>query len=107
MHIMLSGHHLDLTDALRNYVNDKLSRVDRLVENAATNTQVTLSIEKLNHKAEATLRVAGHDIHADAVEENMYAAIDCLADKIDRQVKKHLEKQQDKHRSDKVRVYEA
>ena len=104
---MRSGHHLDLTDALRNYVHEKLGRVDRHLDNAASRAQVILSVDKLRHKAEATLRVAGHDIYADAIQDDMYAAIDVLIDKIDRQTKKYREKQTDKRRGEKVRVYEA
>lgn len=107
MHITLSGHHLDLTDALRDYVHDKLNRIERHCDNAATTAQVILSVEKLEHKAEATLHVAGHDLHADAVAHDMYAAIDGLVDKIDRQVRKRLDKQVAKHREEKIRNYTA
>lgn len=108
MHITLSGHHLDLTEALEQYVHGKIGRIERHCDNAATSAHVILSVDtKLQHKAEATLHVAGQDLYADATKENMYAAIDSMADKIDRQVKKHLEKLQDKHREEKVRHYEA
>ena len=70
-----------------------------------TSVQVILSVEKLRHKAEATIHVAGSEIFADAVDEDMYAALDALIDKIDRQIKRHKEKVTDKHRGEKARDY--
>lgn len=91
MQITISGHHLEITDALRDYVHNKLERLtnhhDRI-----TKTQVILTIEKLAQKAEATVHVSGKDLFADATSEDMYAAIDMLADKLDRQLIKHKEK---------------
>ncbi len=104
MQINLTGHHVELTQALRNYIYEKLERVERHFDNV-TRVHVILSVEKLRHKAEATIHVAGNDLFAYAVDEDMYAAIDAMNDKIDRQIKKHKEKLTDKHRSDKVRVY--
>lgn len=91
MHIMISGHHVDLTDAMRDYVNSKLTRVERHFDNI-TKTQVTLSVEKKRQKAEATVHVSGADIFAASESEDMYAAIDTMADKLDRQIIKHKEK---------------
>lgn len=93
MQINLSGHHVEITDALRNYVNEKMSRLERHFDKVG-NINVTLTVENVRHKAEATVHLSGHDIFADATntDENMYAAIDALADKLDRQVKKHKEK---------------
>jgi putative sigma-54 modulation protein len=91
MQINLTGHHIEITDALRNYVNDKLERLERHFDKVS-NTHVILSVESLKHKAEATVHLSGNDIYADALEDDMYAAIDALVDKLDRQVKKHKEK---------------
>jgi putative sigma-54 modulation protein len=104
MQINLTGHHVEITQALRDYVHDKLERVERHFDNV-TSVRVILSVAKLRQKAEATIHVAGNDIHADAVEEDLYAAIDAIIDKIDRQIKKHKEKLTDKHRDDKVRIH--
>jgi putative sigma-54 modulation protein len=104
MQIKLTGHHIEITQALRDYVHDKLERIERHFENV-TSVHVILSVEKLRQKAEATIHVAGNDIFADAVDGDMYAAIDALSDKIDRQIKKHKEKLTDKHRDEKVRSY--
>lgn len=106
MHITLSGHHVDITDALRDYVHEKLDRIERHFDKI-TGAQVILSVEKLTHKAEATLHVVGNDLFADAEHEDMYAAIDALTDKLDRQIKKHKEKLNDKHRQEKPRDYSA
>ena len=92
MQISLTGHHVDITAALRSYVDSKFERLERHFDHV-TNLHVVLSVEKLRQKAEANLHVNGADVFADCVEEDMYAAIDGLVDKIDRQVKKHKEKQ--------------
>ena len=99
MKINLTGHHVELTDPLREYVNSKMERLERHFDNV-TGTHVVLSVEKLRHKAEATMHISGGNIFADAEQENMYAAIDSLVDKLDRQVKKHKEKMTDHHRSE-------
>ena len=75
MQISLSGHHVDITEALRGYVDNKFERLERHFDNV-TNVHIVLSVEKLRQKAEATLHVNGADIHAECTEERMYAAID-------------------------------
>lgn len=97
MQLNLTGHHIDITPALRDYVREKLDRLERHFDQV-TDIHVILSVEKLRHKAEATLGVTGNSLFADAVEEDMYAAIDALADKLDRQLKKHKDKLTDHHR---------
>ena len=91
MQITVSGHHVDVTPALRDYVNSKLGKLQRHFDNI-TNSAVTLTVEKLVHKAEATVHVAGADLFALSESGDMYAAIDALADKLDRQLIKHKEK---------------
>ena len=97
MQIDLTGHHVDITPALRDYVNGKFERLERHFDNV-TDVHVILSVEKVRHKAEATIQVSGGSLFADSVEDDMYAAIDGLVDKLDRQVKKHKEKLTDHHR---------
>jgi putative sigma-54 modulation protein len=91
MQITISGHHLEVTEALKDYVTSKLERLgnhhDRI-----TSTHVILTVDKLIQKAEATLHVSGKDLFADSSHEDLYAAIDSLADKLDRQLIKHKEK---------------
>ena len=91
MQITISGHHVEVTPALREYVLTKFDRLQRHFDQI-TNTDVTLIVEKLVQKAEAKVHVSGADIFANAESEDMYAAIDLLADKLDRQLIKHKEK---------------
>ena len=99
MQLNLTGHHVEITPALRDYVSSKVERLERHFDNV-TNIHVVLSVEKVRHKAEATLHLAGADLFADAESDDMYAAIDALADKLDRQIRKHKEKITDHHRSE-------
>lgn len=91
MQINLTGHHIDITDSLRNYVNEKMARLERHFDKVS-DMHVILELEKLRHKAEAKVNMSGNTVFADAVEDDMYAAIDSLVDKLDRQVKKYKEK---------------
>ena len=91
MHISVTGHHIDVTQPLKSYVDSKFERLERHFDNV-TNVHVILSVEKLRQKAEATLHINGASVFADSVHEDMYAAIDGLIDKLDRQVLKHKEK---------------
>lgn len=91
MHINVSGHHVEVTTALHDYVLNKLSRLQRHFDNITT-TDVTLTVEKMVQKAEASVHVAGADLFAAAESTDMYAAIDDLTDKLDRQLIKHKEK---------------
>lgn len=91
MQLNISGHHVEVTDPLREYVENKFERLQRHFDQI-TNSQVTLIVEKMVQKAEATVHIAGADLFAAAESEDMYAAIDSLADKLDRQLIKHKEK---------------
>lgn len=99
MHITINGHHIEVTQAMREYVENKLERLERHFDQV-TNIDVILSVEKLVQKAEATVPVNGSKVFATAEDQNMYAAIDMLADKLDRQIIKRKEKITDHHRSD-------
>ena len=101
MHIDLTGHHMEITESLRNYVTEKMLRLERHFDHV-TNPHVILSVEKLRHRAEATIQLNGSKVFADSTQENMYAAIDSLVDKLDRQVKKYKEKHaEERHRAEK------
>lgn len=91
MQVNLTGHHVDITNSMRAYVDEKIARLERHFDHV-TNVHVILSVEKLNKKAEATVHIAGADVFADSTHEDMYAAIDSLVDKLDRQVIRHKEK---------------
>lgn len=91
MQINLSGHHIELTDPLRDYVTAKFAKLERHFEQI-NNVQVILNVEKLNQIAEAKLNVNGGEIFANAQDADLYAAIDALIDKLDRQLIKYKEK---------------
>ena len=97
MQLNLTGHHIEVTSAMRSYVENKFGRVERHFDNM-TNVYVILSVEKGRQIAEATIHVNRAKIFADDEHENMYAAIDGLIDKLDRQIKKHKEKLSNHHR---------
>lgn len=99
MQINVTGHHTDITPALKDYVDSKFSRLERHFDNV-TNVHVILTVEKDRHKAEATVHVNRADLYADAEDNDMYAAIDALSDKLDRQIKKHKERLKNHHRGD-------
>src|SRR5664279_1998941 len=91
MNLNLTGIHLDVTPAIRAYVVAKLQRVTRHFDHLI-DVNVVLSVDKLRQKVEANVHVRGKEIHAESTEPDMYAAIDSLADKLDRQVVRHKEK---------------
>jgi len=99
MQLNVSGHHIAVTQPLRQYVSEKLERIQRHFDHLV-NAHCILTVEKLQHKAEATLSMRGTKIYADSIEDDMYAAIDGLADKLDRQVRKHKGKIFDHHARD-------
>ena len=99
MNLTISGHHLELTPAIREYVQTKLERIKRHFDHVI-DVAVILAVEKLpekekRQKAEINLRLRGKDIHVESIAEDLYAAIDLLIDKLDRQVIKHKTKVQD------------
>lgn len=96
MNLNITGHHVEVTPAIRDYVTDKLGRVTRHFDHVI-DVSVILSVEKLVQKAEVTVHVSGKDIHVEATDADMYAAIDSLVDKLDRQVLKHKEKHGNHH----------
>ncbi|MBF0255158.1 MAG: ribosome-associated translation inhibitor RaiA [Gammaproteobacteria bacterium] len=95
MQIKVTGHHVDVTDSMRDYVDSKFERLERHFDHVL-DVHVILSVEKLQQKAESTIHLNGANIFADCIHEDMYAAIDLLVDKLDRQVIKHKEKIQDR-----------
>jgi putative sigma-54 modulation protein len=96
MQLNLTGHHVEITPSLRDYVSRKLERLERHFDHV-TDIHCVLTVEKLRHRAEATVNIAGGRLFADATEEDMYAAIDGLVDKLDRQIRRHKEKITDHH----------
>ncbi len=99
MQLNVSGHHVEVTDSLRSYVETKVEKLERHFD-IVSDVHCILTVEKLRHKAEAKVLVNGGTIYADATEEDMYAAIDGLVDKLERRVRKHKEKLVDHHARD-------
>ena len=102
MQINVSGHHIEVTDSLRQYVETKIERLERHYDQI-TNVHVILRVEKQGQKAEATIRIQGGDIFAEAESDDLYAAIDMLVDKLDRQLIKQKEKMKDHKARDTIR----
>lgn len=99
MHANITGHHIEVTPALRDRINAKMGKLEKHFDHV-TDTHVVLTVEKKRHQAEATVNVSGAKLYASSVEEDMYAAIDGLMDKLVRQIKKHKEKLTDHHARD-------
>lgn len=94
MQLNLSGQNIDVTEALKTYTEEKLDRIQKHFDHV-TNANVVLRVEKERHIVEATIHTKGATLHAEAEGKDMYAAIDCLGDKLDKQVIKHKEKMTD------------
>ena len=94
MNLKITGHHVDVTEAMREYITTKLERVFRHFDHV-TSATVIVSVDKLVQKAEVTVAVRGKDIHVESSDQDLYAAIDSMVDKIDRQVIKHKQKMQE------------
>ena len=97
--LTISGHHLEVTPALRGYVTQKLDRIKRHFDQVV-DVRVILSIEKQKEKerrqrAECNIHVKGNDLFAESSSEDLYAAVDDLVDKLDRQVVRHKDRLQD------------
>ena len=103
MQLNVSGHHIEVTDSLREYVESKINKTARHFD-LVSDVQCILTVEKLRHKAEATVRVNGGTIYADHTEEDMYEAIDGMVSKIERRVRKYKEKLVDHHAKDKDKI---
>jgi putative sigma-54 modulation protein len=92
MNLHLTGHHLQITPSIRGYTADKFAKLKRHFNNVVIDVNIILSVDKLQQKAEATMHVSGRNLYVECVNESLYAAIDLLVDKLDRQVQKHKEK---------------
>ena len=103
MQLNVSGHHVEVTDSLREYVESKIQKTARHFD-LMSDVHCSLTVEKLRHKAEAKVHMNGGTIYADHTEEDMYAAIDGLVDKIERRVRKYKEKLVDHHVKDKEKI---
>ena len=103
MQISITGHHVEVTPALRQYAEEKVAKVRRYL-NTTINANVILKVEKHTHIAEVTIHANNVDLHGMESTDNLYAAIDSVMDKIDRQAKKHKGKIQAKRKEGKPAV---
>jgi ribosome hibernation promoting factor len=92
MNLHLTAHHLEITPAIRGYATEKFEKLKRHFDNVVIDVNIILSVEKLKQKAEATMHVSGKNLFVECDDENLYAAIDMLVDKLDRQVRRHKDK---------------
>ena len=99
MQVSISGQGMDITQALHDHVAGKVEKIARHFDHL-TNSHVVLHVEKTRHTAEATINARGATLHATGTADDMYAAIDAMAGKLDRQMIKHKEKRTDHHRND-------
>ena len=102
MNLKVSGHHLEITPAIHDYLQGKLAKVSRHFEQVM-DIDVILSVDKLDQKVEAKVHLSGKDLFCESIDADMYAAIDDLADKLDRVVLKHKEKLVDHHNQESIR----
>jgi len=91
MQIDITGHQIDVTTSMRDYFHSKFERIKRHFDQVI-NVHAILGVEKINHKAEATIHINGKTIFAESVEPDLYAAIDLLIDKLDKQIRRHKDK---------------
>jgi putative sigma-54 modulation protein len=96
MNLNMTGHHIEITPSMRAYVSNKMTRINRHFDHVI-DVSMILSVEKLRQKIEANVHLSGKDIFVESEDQDMYAAIDLLVDKLDRQIIKHKEKLQSKH----------
>ena len=106
MNLKVSGHHLDVTPAIHSYIEEKMARVARHFDQFM-DIDIILSVVKLDQKVEAKVHLSGKDLYCESIDEDMYAAIDGLADKLDRAVLKHKEKLVHHHNQASIRRAEG
>ncbi len=99
MNLHMTGHHLEITPSMRDYVTSKMTRINRHFDHVI-DVNLILTVEKLRQKIEANVHLSGKDIFVESADTDMYAAIDLLVDKLDRQIVKHKERIKSKHISE-------
>ena len=102
MNLKVSGHHLDVTPAIHSYIEEKMARISRHFDQVM-DVDIILSVNKLDQKVEAKVHLSGKDLYCESIDADMYAAIDGLADKLDRVVLKHKERLVDHHNQESIR----
>ncbi len=103
MNLKISGHHVDITEALRSFVLNKLGRLESRLDQSIDG-EVILHVEKIRHRAEARLVVNGAVLFAQATEDDMYKAVDCLVDRLNKQIVRYKEKRKNYHSRDLLKA---
>lgn len=106
MQLTITGHQIDVTDSIREYIQTKLERVKRHFDQVL-NVHVIISVEKVRHKSEATMHIGGRDFFAESTEDHLYKSIDLLVDKLDKQIRRHKDKITNHHRGEGFKVSQA
>jgi putative sigma-54 modulation protein len=106
MQLTITGHQLDVTDSIRDYIESKFERIKRHFDQVL-NVHVIISVEKVRHKSEATMHIGGRDFFADSTEDHLYKSIDLLVDKLDKQIRRHKDKKTNHHNDEAIRMNQA
>ncbi len=107
MHIDITGHQVEVTQPIRDYINTKFERIKRHFDQLI-DVHVILNVEnKVRHKAEATMMIGGKKFFAESTEDDLYSALDLLTDKLDKQIRRHKDKMINKHRDEAVRLNQS
>lgn len=103
MQINITGHQVEVTEPIRDYINDKFDRIKRHFDQVL-NIHVIIRVEKVRHQSEATIHIGGKDFFAESTEDNLYKSIDLLVDKLDKQVRRYKDKTTSHHRAEAERL---
>jgi putative sigma-54 modulation protein len=106
MNLNMTGHHVEITPSMRQYVSSKMTRINRHFDHVI-DVNMILTVEKLRQRIEANVHLSGKDIFVESEDHDMYAAIDLLVDKLDRQILKHKEKIKNKHDGEALKRLES
>ena len=106
MQLTITGHQLEVTDPIRDYIDTKFERIKRHFDQVL-NVHVIISVEKLRHKSEATMHIGGRDFFAESTEDHLYKSIDLLVDKLDKQIRRYKDKHTDHHIQEALKMNQA
>lgn len=106
MHLTITGHQLEVTDPIKEYIDSKFERIKRHFDQVL-NVHVIISVEKVRHKSEATMHIGGKDFFAESTEDHLYKSIDLLVDKLDKQIRRHKDKMSNHHNVEAIRMNQS
>ena len=106
MQLTITGHQLEVTDPIREYIDTKFERIKRHFDQVL-NVHVIISVEKVRHKSEATMHIGGKDFFAESTEDHLYKSIDLLVDKLDKQIRRHKDKMTNHHNVEAIKMNQS